>query len=86
MKKREILASYYSQVELHSAELALKHGIENGTIRLNGSEISGDTYRARLAIKNYFEAKWDSCKKCWLVVKNQDFANLIFKEGLTVSN
>ena len=86
MKKREMMDNYYSQAELHSAELALKYGIEDGTIHLNGSEISGDTYSARLAIKNYFDAKWDSIKKCWIIVKDQEFAKLIFERGLSVSN
>ena len=84
MTKRTMMNAYYSEVEMHSSELALKYGIEDGSIKLNGNEISGDTYRARLAIKNYFAAQWNAAKKCWTVKKDQAFAENIFANGLAV--
>lgn len=85
MNKRQMMNNYYDQVEMHSSELALKYGIEDGSIKLNGDEISGKTYEAKAAIKEYFGATWNAAKKCWTVRKDLDFANLIFSEGLIVS-
>ena len=84
MTKRDMMNAYYDETAMHSSALALKYGIEDGTIKLNGDEISGDTYRAKEAIKQYFGARWNSAKKCWTITKEQDFAKLIFAEGLTV--
>ena len=85
MTKRQMMNSYYDQVAMHSAELALKYGIEDGSIKLNGDEISGKTYEAKAAIKEYFGATWNAAKKCWTVKRDLDFAKKIFAEGLTVS-
>lgn len=85
MTKREMMSSYYADVNMHSSELSLKFGIENGSIVLNGNEISGKTYGAKEAIKYYFGAKWNAAKKCWVIQKEQHFAELIFAEGLVVS-
>lgn len=85
MTKREMLNSYYDDVKMRSSELSLKFGIEDGSIVLNGNEISGKTYDAKEAIKHYFGAKWNSVKKCWVIQKEQHFAELIFSEGLVVS-
>lgn len=82
MNKRSMMNSYYNRVDLHSAELSLKFGIRDGSIRLDGDEISGKTYDARLAIKDYFAARWNPEKKCWKIMKDLDFAKLIFAEGL----
>lgn len=84
MTKRDMMNRYYDERALHSAELALKHGIEDGSIHLNGDEISGNTFDARLAIKEYFGARWDGVKKCWRIMKEQQFAELIFEKGLIV--
>lgn len=84
MTKREMMGRYYDEVALRSAELSLKQGIEDGSIRLQGFEISGKTYDARLALKAYFDARWDGVKKVWTISKEQAFAELIFAEGLTV--
>ena len=84
MTKRDMMNAYYSDVELRTAELALKDGIGNKTIRLVGNEISGDTYRARQAIKTHFAARWNSVKKCWVITKDQVFAETIFANGLTL--
>ncbi len=84
MDKRAMMESYQSRVDMHLSELFLKDGIADGSIVLNGNEISGDTYRAKDAIKAYFGAKWNSEKKCWTITKEQQFAELIFKEGLIV--
>ena len=72
MTKRNMMKHYYSEGELHSAELALKFGIDDGSIKLDGDEISGNTYSARLAIKEYFGARWDAAKKCWKIMKEQE--------------
>lgn len=85
MDKRAMMSKYYSRVDMRSSELALKYGIEDGSIVLNGDEISGRTYDAKAAIKDYFKARWNSEKKCWTVTENFDFARLIFAEGLIVS-
>lgn len=84
MNKRTMMNQYCSEAALHSSELSLKFGIADGTIRLNGSEISGDTYDARLAIKSYFAARWNAEKKCWTICKDQAFAENIFANGLIV--
>ena len=84
MTKREMMGRYYEQVDLHSAELALKYGIEDGSIKLVGSEISGNTYAARAAIKEYFGAKWNAARKSWEITKDQAFAEKIFRDGLMV--
>ena len=84
MTKREMMGRYYDERALHSSELALKYGIEDGSIRLQGSEISGKTYDARLALKAYFDARWDGVKKVWAITRDQAFAELIFANGLTV--
>lgn len=84
MNKREMMSRYYDERALHSSELALKFGIEDGSITLNGDEISGNTYDARLAIKEYFGAKWYGAKKCWKIMKEQQFAEMIFEKGLSV--
>lgn len=84
MNKREMMSRYYADRELHSAELSLKCGIEDGTIKLDGNEISGNTYSARIAIKNYFSATWNKNSKAWTINSNFDFAKLIFSEGLNV--
>lgn len=84
MDKRSMMNRYYDDVEMHAAEVALKYGIQDGTIKLAGDEISGDTYRARLAIKNYFGARWNGVKKCWTITKEIDFAKNIFANGLAV--
>lgn len=84
MTKREMMAQYYSDVQMHISELFLKDGIEDGSIKLNGNEISGNTYRAKEAIKLYFAATWNSVKKCWTIRKDLEFAELIFRDGLTV--
>ena len=81
MTKREMMGRYYDEVELRSAELSLKQGIEDGSIRLQGSEISGKTYDARLALKACFDARWDGVKKVWRITRDQAFAELIFAEG-----
>lgn len=75
---------YYDEVALHSSEIALKQGIENGSIILNGDEISGKTYDAKTAIKSYFAATWDGANKSWKINKDLAFAELIFREGLVV--
>lgn len=85
MTKREMMSSYYADVNMHSSELSLKLGIEDGSIVLNGNEITGKTYGAKEAIKHYFGAKWNAAKKCWVIQKEQHFAELIFAEGLVVS-
>ena len=84
MTKREMMGRYYDERALHSAELALKYGIEDGSIRLSGDEISGNTYDARLAIKEYFGGRWDGLKKCWKITRELGFAEKVFAEGLTV--
>lgn len=84
MTKRTMMNGYYDEVAMHSAELSLKYGIEDGSIKLNGNEISGNTYNARAAIKCYFAATWNSAKKCWTINKDAQFAELIFREGLAV--
>lgn len=84
MTKRDMMNRYYDERELHSAELSLKNGIENGTIKFNGEEISGDTYAARLAIKNYFKATWNKEHKAWTVNSDLAFAQTIFEKGLVV--
>lgn len=84
MTKRGMMSRYYDSVELHSAELALKYGIEDGSIKLEGSEISGNTYNARKAIKEYFGAKWNAANKSWTITKDLAFAQLIFEKGLEV--
>lgn len=85
MTKRSMMNAYYNRVAMHSAELALKFGIEEGRIHLDGNEIYGDTYRAKEAIKSYFDAKWNAEKKRWVIMKDLDFAELIFRDGLLVS-
>lgn len=84
MMKREMMSRYYDEVQLRSAELSLKFGIEDGSIRLDGDRISGKTYDARLAIKQYFGATWVAAEKCWKINRDHDFARVIFAEGLTV--
>ena len=84
MTKRSMMNAYYNEVELHSAEISLKQGIEDGSIQLDGNEISGNTYNARLAIKAYFNARWNGQKKCWVITKDQEYADLIFKSDMAV--
>lgn len=84
MTKREMMDRYYDEVQLHSAELSLKYGIEDGSIRLVGDRISGKTYDARLAIKQYFGATWMAAEKCWKINRDHDFARVIFTKGLIV--
>ena len=84
MTKRNMMDAYYNEVAMRDSELALRDGIEDGTIKLDGDEISGDTYYAKEAIKSYFGARWNKEKKCWTITKEHDFAKLIFAEGLTV--
>ena len=80
-----MMSAYYEREELYSSELFLKYGIEDGSIVLNGREISGNTYRARLAIKNFFKALWNPEKKVWTIREDIDFAKNIFANGLVVS-
>lgn len=84
MTKRNMMAKYYDEAAMNSAELSLKYGIEDGSIVLNGDEISGKTYDAKEAIKSYFAASWVKEKKCWKINKDLQFAELIFREGLIV--
>lgn len=84
MTKREMMNRYYSERDMEMAEISLKQGIEDGSIKLNGNEISGNTYGARRAIKAYFGARWNGEKKCWIITKDQEYADLIFKSGMAV--
>lgn len=36
-------------------------------MELNGETLSGDTYAAREYIKEYWDGKWDSGRKVWVV-------------------
>ena len=85
MTKREMMDRHYSEVQMRTAELFLKDGIAEGSITLNGDEISGDTYRAKEANKYYYAATWNAARKCWTIRKDLKFAELIFRDGLAVS-
>lgn len=82
MNKRQMMNVYYDERAMHSAEIALKQGIEDGSIKLNGDKISGNTYNAKMAIKEYFAARWIAAEKCWKITKDFDFAKNIFENGL----
>lgn len=84
MTKREMMGRHYDERQMHLSELSLKHGIEDGSIRLVGDEISGNTYESRLVIKAYFGGRWDSVKKVWRITRDLGFAKKIFSEGLIV--
>lgn len=84
MTKRDMMNAYYTRVDMHSSELALKYGIADGSIKLDGDKITGKTFEAKDAIKAYFGARWNGAEKAWVITKNMEFAQLVFAEGLTV--
>ncbi|GIV86612.1 MAG: hypothetical protein KatS3mg054_0641 [Chloroflexus sp.] len=43
---------------------------------LNGNELSGDTYNARENIKKFWDGKWDSARKVWIVNPEKVMATL----------
>ena len=83
--RRNAYEEIQARADIHLSELYLKDGIADGSIKLSGNEISGNTYKAKEAIKDYFKATWNSQKKCWIVPDSEiEGAKSAFKNGIEI--